>query len=213
MKLPGQILTQNKWIVFISVLFLAIVTFPYASEDTYNTYQTSVPPIDYGNPVEASKEIFVNNFGVYILAMLGPLVFNAIPAIGFSLGALIWDASVNPGGIDHLAISILAFYSVFLSIFGGLFIMVKIAEKVWSILVSPRDISFRQVIGDYGSIFIFGVLTLFVSTIMTVVYGQAEESGAPVQEIVTLSVLISLVIIVFLSSNVLRRILSYLPLR
>jgi hypothetical protein len=216
MLLPGEILARHKWIVLFAVFIVIAGVVAGANNDMYEYYKNNGPNITWENVPESAFILFLWNFAnaltsLLIFPLLLLFVFRVfiVPGgfgLGVSLGIGLWLVSQNPLNSMVFSHGILEMYSAFLAMVGGFLILVKIGEAVWGFFkLAPHYVDWNKVAKEYGSLFLFSVIGLFISAWMEALLGYAIiHFGSSVWLVVIINTVISLLVVSSLSLNTVR---------
>lgn len=211
MRYPGEILVQQKWITLFAALVVVVGIFAGANRKTYDYYMENAPDISWENIPESGLTIFLWNLRNALLSLFGiVLALWSGLGLGISIGVGLWLISQNLLYIANFSHGILELYSAFLAMVGGLLVLAKIGEAILGFFrFIPRYIDWKEVAEDYGSLFLFSVIGLFMSAWMEALLGYAAiRFGSSAWLVVVLNTVISLLIISSLSSNTIRALLT-----
>jgi uncharacterized membrane protein SpoIIM required for sporulation len=167
MKFPGEILSEHIIIVLIACIVVIVGIVAGANRSAYESYRENAPEIPLGNIPASALTYFAYNMRNALVSLFGiVLAFLSGFGLGISLGITFWLISQNMVYIIAFSHGILEIYSVFLAMVGGLLILAKIGETVWGFFghsKAVKHVDWRKVAGDYGSLFLFSVIGLFIS--------------------------------------------------
>lgn len=209
MIFPGQILARHRWIVLVVVSIVVPGILLGANKPTYDWYVEGGPEISWQSIPESTMIIFSWNLRNALLSLIG-LAFAVLSGIGLglSIGVTLWLTSQNPIVLIAFSHGILEIYSALLAMVGGLLIVEKLGKTIWSFFGKPpyaTDVNWIEVGKEYGSLFLFSVLGLFVAASLEAFLGYAinhiEHLLLP---IACVNTLISVLTVSFLSSSRLR---------
>lgn len=154
-------------IVLIAVMVVIVGIAAGANRSAYESYRENAPEIPWGNIPASALTYFAYNMRNALVALFGiMLAFLSGFGLGISLGVTFWLISQNTVYIIAFSHGILEIYSVFLAIVGGLLILAKIGEAIWGFFDHSKAVNhvdWRKVAGEYGSLFLFSVIGLFIS--------------------------------------------------
>jgi uncharacterized membrane protein SpoIIM required for sporulation len=220
MRFPGDILIQHKWILVFAVLTVILLIPSGVSKQAYEYYIKSAPKISWENLPQSAITLFVWNLAsaltsFFILPFLFLFLFRIfiIPGgflLGFVIGVSLWLISQNPLYIMVFSHGILEIYSVFLALVGGYLLLVKVCEAVVGFFkLIPEYVNWEEVLRDYGSLFVFSVLGLFLSAWMEAFLGYAIVRLSSLAWLVAIiNTLLSLSVVSYLSFSPVRTILA-----
>jgi uncharacterized membrane protein SpoIIM required for sporulation len=220
MRFPGDILIKHQWILLFAVLTV-ILSIPFgANKQAYEYYIKSGPKISWENIPESALTLFLWNFAsaltsFFILPLLFLFLFRIfiIPGgfgLGFTIGISLWLISQNPLYIAVFSHGILEIYSAFLAVVGGYLLLVKVCEAIVGFFkLIPEYVNWKEVLRDYGSLFVFSIFGLFLSAWMEAFLGYAIiRIGSLVWLVVIVNTLVSLGVVSYLSFSPIRAILA-----
>jgi hypothetical protein len=220
MLFPGEILSHHKWIVLFAVFVVIAGTFAGANSSAYEYYKKNTPNMTWENIPLSALTLFLWNLAnaltsLFIFPLLILFVFRIfiIPGglgLGFSLGVGLWLISQNPVNIVSFSHGILEIYSAFLAMVGGFLILVKIGEAVLGFFkLTPHYVDWKKVAQEYGPLFLFSIVGLFISAWMEAFLGYAAiRFGSSAWLVVIMNTFISLLIVSSLSFSTVRMLVT-----
>jgi hypothetical protein len=221
MRFPRDILLRYKWILAFAVLTV-ILPIPFsANKQAYENAIKSLPKISWENIPESALMLFVWNLtnaltSFFIFPLLISFLFTRIFIVpggfglGYSMGISLWLISQNPSTIMIFSYGILEIYSAFLAVIGGYLLFVKVCEAFMGFFkLIPEYVNWEEVLRDYGSLFAFSILGLFLSAWMEAFLGYAiVRLGSLVWLVAIVNTLISLTIVSCLSFDSVKAVLA-----
>jgi uncharacterized membrane protein SpoIIM required for sporulation len=221
MRFPGDILIKHKWILVFAVLTVILSIPSGVSQQAYEYYIKSAPKISWENIPQSAITLFVWNLAsaltsFFIFPLLISFLFTRIFIIpggfllGFVIGVSLWLISQNPLYIMVFSHGILEIYSVFLALVGGYLLLVKVCEAVVGFFkLIPEYVNWKEVLRDYGSLFVFSIFGLFLSAWMEAFLGYAIiRLGSLAWLVVIVNTLVSLGVVSYLSFSPIRAVLA-----
>lgn len=221
MRFPGDILRRHKWPLFLA-LFMVVVFIPAgANQQAYENAVKTMPQIPWENISQSAFIIFFWNLMVALASffvllflfvfLLSFRIFIIVdgPALGMSIGMVLWLISQNGSYITAFSHGILELYSLFLAVVGGYLLVVKLCEAVWGFFkFVPHYVDWNEVLTDYLWLFVFCVIGLFLSAWMEASLGYAIiKLGSLAWIIASVNTLLSLMIVGIFTSRRFRKLL------
>lgn len=180
MQFLGEILVEHKWVVLVAALLVFVGVVAGANRWAYEQYVSASPSIRWENVPESAFTIFFSNMrntllSLSVIGVLFPWPLASGLGLGISLGVGFWIISQNPAAIIVFSYGILELYSVFLALVGGFLVLSKIGEAIidfFGFFPTSHKVNWKKVAEEYGSIFYFSVIGLFVSAWMEAFYAH-----------------------------------------
>jgi uncharacterized membrane protein SpoIIM required for sporulation len=219
MLFPGEILSQNKWVVLFAIITVVMgITFG-ANRSAYENFLKTAPTIEWKNVPQSALTLFISNFAsalssffMFPLLLLIFFRFIIVPggiSLGISIGISLWLISQSSSAIMVFSHGILEIYSAFLAAVGGWLLIMKIGEAVLGFIKpTPHYVDWNKVTKELGYLFLFSTVGLFISAWLEAFLGYAIRFGPSAELIAIANTCISVLTVSILSFKTVRMLLT-----
>ncbi len=219
MLFPGEILSQNKWVVLFAISTIIMGIAFGANQSAYENFLKIAPTIEWKNIPQSALTLFIYNFAnvlssffMFPLLLLIFFRFIIIPggiSLGISIGISLWLVSQSSSAIMVFSHGILEIYSAFLAAVGGWLLIMKIGEAALGFIrPTPHYVDWNKVTKELGYLFLFSTVGLFIAAWLEAFLGYAIRFGPSAELVAIATTCISVLTVSLLSFNTVRMLLK-----